>query len=130
MPRAKKQCGRYPCRNIVTSGTTYCPEHRSGWSNSPRTASSRRTSTQAWKLQRAKTLQRDGGLCQVRGPNCGVISVAVDHLVSVANGGTDDLSNTVSICKPCHDAKTAREANAARNGWKRSPEPHQGLLPE
>ena len=127
MPRAPKQCGRTSCGNLIR-GKTYCPDHASGWATSPRTESSQRTSSQAWKLQRAKTLQRDGGLCQVRGPRCEITAVAVDHVVSVANGGTDDLSNTISICKPCHDDKTQREAAQARNAWKRPPENHPGLL--
>ena len=31
-----------------------------------------------------------------------------------SSGGTDDLTNLVSTCKPCHNEKTAREARAAR----------------
>ncbi|WP_431608422.1 HNH endonuclease signature motif containing protein, partial [Enterobacter asburiae] len=33
----------------------------------------------------------------------------VDHITAKANGGTDDLSNLESLCKPCHRAKTAVE---------------------
>ena len=36
-------------------------------------------------------------------------SVQVDHITPLSKGGTDDRDNKQGICKPCHDAKTARE---------------------
>ena len=60
-------------------------------------------------------MQRDKGLCQ----NClrhGRVTPAteVDHIVPVAQGGTDDLTNLEAICTSCHREKTAREAQDAR----------------
>jgi 5-methylcytosine-specific restriction enzyme A len=127
MPRAPKPCGRPGCGYLVR-GTTYCPDHSSGWKASLRTASSKRTSTQAWKVQRAKALQRDAHMCVVRGPRCLGRADQVDHVISVANGGTDDLPNLASTCKPCHDEKTQREAREGRGQWKRTPGQHPGLL--
>ena len=77
----------------------YCEDHHAaniGWNRSPRTASSQRTSTRAWKLQRAKVLQRDGHQCVGRGPRCLVTASEVDHIQPVAEGGTDDTSNLVT----------------------------------
>lgn len=112
MPRAPKICGYQGCTTLVT-GKSRCHDH-SGWKTSPRTASAGRTSTAHWKLQRAKALQRDGHQCQIRGPRCTIQATQVDHIIPVHLNGTDDLTNLMSVCKPCHAAKTAREAAAAR----------------
>ncbi|MFN8054336.1 HNH endonuclease [Gordonia sp. (in: high G+C Gram-positive bacteria)] len=48
-----------------------------------------------------------------------------------AAGGGDELANLVTLCRPCHDAKTTRERAAgvaARKARCRLPaEPHPGL---
>ncbi|WP_239655210.1 HNH endonuclease [Mycobacterium riyadhense] len=124
--RAPKHCSFAGCRNLVVARSR-CDEH-SGWKTSPRTASSARTNTAHWKQQRAKALHRDNGTCQIRGPRCTIVATQVDHRISVENGGTDDLSNLDSACAQCHNDKTQREAAQARNRWKRSPEPHPGLI--
>ncbi|MET0997055.1 MAG: HNH endonuclease [Mycobacterium sp.] len=54
-------------------------------------------------------LQRDGHQCVGRGPRCLVTASEVDHIQPVAEGGTDDMSNLVSVCKACHAAKTAED---------------------
>lgn len=65
----------------------------------------------AWERQRARILERDGGLCQP----ClrhGLVHVGkdVDHVVPRQRGGTEDDSNLQTICRPVHKAKTAAEA--------------------
>jgi 5-methylcytosine-specific restriction enzyme A len=41
----------------------------------------------------------------------GVVTVAeeVDHVVALANGGSDEDSNLQSLCAPCHAEKTAAD---------------------
>ncbi|MCO7226001.1 HNH endonuclease [Pleionea sp. CnH1-48] len=34
----------------------------------------------------------------------------VDHITPKSRGGTDEPDNLQSLCYPCHDYKTAREA--------------------
>lgn len=128
MPRAPKQCGHNGCGVIVYPPAKRCTEH-TGWKTSPRTASSKATGTAKWKRTRALALQRDGRQCQIRGPRCAVTATAVDHVVPVHLGGTDDLPNAQSVCAPCHSTKTAQEAGQANGRWKRQPEQHPGLLP-
>ena len=38
----------------------------------------------------------------------------VDHVTPKTKDGADSLENTQSICRPCHKAKTAREAAEAQ----------------
>jgi 5-methylcytosine-specific restriction protein A len=41
-------------------------------------------------------------------------SEEVDHIVPLSLGGTEARANKQALCKPCHKAKTAIEAAAAR----------------
>lgn len=60
--------------------------------------------------QRTRRLQRTNYLCQ----DCkakGKIAVAeeVHHVVALKDGGSDEDSNTVNLCKPCHLARGAEQ---------------------
>jgi len=44
---------------------------------------------------------------------------AVDHVKQIIEGGSmTDHANMQSLCKRCHDQKSAREANAAKKKVK------------
>lgn len=62
-------------------------------------------------------LVRDGYLCQpCRKAGRVRLATQVDHIKAKVHGGTDDDRNLQSICKPCHDAKTQREAHGRTRG--------------
>ena len=65
-----------------------------------------------WRRKRESILIRDNYTCRV----CGLTTkdLEVDHIINVAQGGTDDDSNLQAVCIPCHKAKTARESAAHR----------------
>jgi hypothetical protein len=42
--------------------------------------------------------------------------VEVDHKRPTVDGGSDDLTNLQVLCKPCHEAKTTREAKRRARG--------------
>jgi 5-methylcytosine-specific restriction protein A len=67
---------------------------------------------------RERIRARDCGLCQqCRRDGKTTIGHPVDHIVPLWKGGSDDDSNKETLCTPCHDAKTAREAaERARGG--------------
>lgn len=70
-----------------------------------------------WRRKRAQILKRDGYLC--RCDDCtrdGLLLLAheVDHIVPLAQGGTDDENNLRAINRRCHQRKTAREAARGR----------------
>ena len=53
----------------------------------------------AWGRRRLEALERDGWRCQ----RCGEPGrLEVHHRRKVADGGTDDLDNLVTLCRGCH----------------------------
>jgi 5-methylcytosine-specific restriction protein A len=38
------------------------------------------------------------------------VAITPDHITPLENGGADDETNLQSLCKACHDIKTAAEA--------------------
>lgn len=68
-----------------------------------------------WRRIRERVLERDCYLCQPCKRKGGLtLATEVDHIVNVAQGGTDDETNLQSICGTCHEAKTQSEARQAR----------------
>lgn len=61
-----------------------------------------------WRRKRALILVRDEYTCQA----CGTVTLdlEVDHIINVAQGGTDDEANLQALCVPCHKLKTAEES--------------------
>jgi 5-methylcytosine-specific restriction protein A len=67
---------------------------------------------------RERIRARDCGLCQ-QCKRDGKVTIGhpVDHIVPLWKGGSDDDSNKETLCTPCHDAKTAREAAERARGY-------------
>jgi 5-methylcytosine-specific restriction endonuclease McrA len=59
-------------------------------------------STYRWRQLRKLILARDGYVCRIAGPKCTGIATEVDHVVALADGGTDDVSNLRAACLPCN----------------------------
>lgn len=68
---------------------------------------------------------------------CGDKATDIDHIIELANGGTDDIENLQPLCSPCHKAKTAafnskrmtKRKNVSNNGffWEQPPPPTLSL---
>jgi 5-methylcytosine-specific restriction protein A len=78
----------------------------------------------AWGKARKEAMARDKGLCQPCLKDGRVTAAhAVDHIMSKAKGGTDDLDNLQAICRACHLDKTLTELGRRRkrrigiDGW-------------
>jgi len=66
---------------------------------------------------RERIRARDSGLCQECKRNGRTsIGAAVDHIIPLWKGGSDDDSNKELLCAPCHDVKTVREAKDRARG--------------
>lgn len=74
-----------------------------------------------WRRLRAMVLKRDGYLCKCDDCKASgdlLIAHEVDHIVPLAEGGTDDLSNLRAINRDHHKTKT--QAEAARGVGRKS----------
>lgn len=64
-----------------------------------------------WRRKREAVMKRDQYLCQLCKQKGRITEATeMDHIVNVAEGGTDDESNLQALCTPCHDAKSQAEA--------------------
>jgi hypothetical protein len=60
------------------------------------------------KRTRFEVLKRDSFKCQYCGATAPQVLLHVDHIVSVADGGADELTNLATSCQPCNSGKGAR----------------------
>lgn len=91
------------------------------WEGNPR------TTTPLWRKTRLRILTRDHGICHICG---GPGATQVDHIIAIAEGGTDSDDNLAPIHPhPCHAHKSSAEGHHARWATRatRTPEPHPGL---
>jgi 5-methylcytosine-specific restriction protein A len=114
---APRPCTQPGCGVLVRDGTGRCPAHpvANRFADKRRGTRHERGYGSEWDRLRLEILRRDKGLCQ---PCLRLDRVTrgniVDHIVPKAEDGTDDPANLQTICKPCHTAKTAAEAQRAR----------------
>ena len=61
-----------------------------------------------WRRLKQEIHLRDEWTCC----SCGRVTMELemDHIVNVAQGGTDDEKNLQSLCVPCHKKKTSKES--------------------
>ena len=71
--------------------------------------------TVAWREVRLVILERDGWLCQLRGPRCTLDAAEVDHIVPWrAGGAVFDEGNLRASCGNCNKRRARREGVGAR----------------
>jgi 5-methylcytosine-specific restriction protein A len=117
MPARLKSICRAPGCHALTDNPGYCMRHAhmmpKPWGNRSSASDGR---MRGRRLQQARAaLFRSNPLCV----NCernGIVRLATerDHIINLADGGTDDPSNTQGLCKDCHQAKTQQESQRAR----------------
>lgn len=60
--------------------------------------------------QRQRRLKRSNGLCQRCLPKGRVrLATVVDHIIPLAQGGSDKDENTRNLCDNCHQVVTAEQ---------------------
>jgi 5-methylcytosine-specific restriction endonuclease McrA len=68
-----------------------------------------------YRRNRTECLRRANWKCQLRiGNVCVGSATQADHIVAVADGGGNEVSNLRAACGPCHAARTAGQGNDAR----------------
>ena len=114
--RPNKPCRAKGCQVLTRDASGYCDEHADqakAWAS--RQGSGR--GGRPWRRTREEVLKRDSYLCQCE--DCKRLERVrpaheVDHVVPLAQGGTDSLSNLAAINHDCHRVKTLRESAAGR----------------
>ena len=93
--RAPHPCAAPDCPTILPAGAPgRCAKH----GGTTRTGKPRPTGSR-WQRLRAQALSRDGKRCR----RCGASDrLEAHHLVPVSEGGSDKLSNVVTLCRACH----------------------------
>ncbi|RLK45958.1 HNH endonuclease [Cupriavidus plantarum] len=121
MPARPHSICRQPGCGAATAKPGYCSKHAKsggGWQPDRERGSRHERGYDAeWERTRKRILARAKGLCECA--DCKAldrIRVAreVDHIVSKANGGSDDDDNLQAINVDCHKAKTQRERAVAQ----------------
>ena len=99
---APRRCAKYPdCRAMYP-----CKLHSTkNWRNTE-------YYTPISKAEKNEVIRQAGGKCKKcgRSANPG----QVDHIINVARGGKNEMSNYQLLCKRCHDIKSKREAKYGR----------------
>jgi hypothetical protein len=59
------------------------------------------------KHLRVQVLARDGYRCLMCGRTSEAVALEIDHVLAVADGGSDEISNLATLCKDCNLGKSA-----------------------
>jgi 5-methylcytosine-specific restriction protein A len=106
--RAKKICPHVGADGTSCTKLQPCPDHgRKPWAGSARDQGLHHLSGSARQKRNRGVLDRADTICAL----CGYPGAdEVDHVVPLAHGGTEDISNCQAVHKACHATKTQREA--------------------
>lgn len=106
MPR--RACLISTCAGLAIDGTSRCPDHSKGWTKTPQMqARSKLYDSRAWQERRARQLAEFPDCAE-----CGARAVIADHIHNVGAGGDFD-GPLQSLCRSCHNRKTASEGGRA-----------------
>jgi 5-methylcytosine-specific restriction protein A len=86
---------------------------REAWQR-PAKYSDKRVRGRAGQRERARILAEEPLCRKCLEQDITTASAEVDHIIPLSLGGREERSNKQALCKPCHAAKTAAEAAAAR----------------
>lgn len=116
MPTRPGSPCRYPGCSAVTRNR-YCDAHRAGvaehsaeyCADSLRPSAPKRGYDRAWARLRAAVLEAEPDCRACKADGRTVVAACVDHIIPLARGGTNDMSNLQPLCWTCHSRKTVRE---------------------
>lgn len=75
---------------------------------------------------RFEVLRRDGYRCRYCGATPPDVALHLDHVVAVANGGTNDAANLVTACVRCNIGKGVSSAEPGGPKFEVGPDPLEG----
>lgn len=108
MPRKPKRPCRYPgCKNLCEDGEQYCNEHRKieekNYESFSRGYQANRRYGYKWKKIRDRYVSKHPlcERCLLEGKYVPVEEV--HHIIPLSEGGSNDESNLMSLCRSCHE---------------------------
>lgn len=118
MPRkAKRPCRFRGCPKLVDSASGYCEEHEKiqlrRYEKERAPIHNQRYGYQ-WRKLRKKFLDAHPLCEQCRLQGRYTMATEVHHIKPLANGGTNDESNLMPLCKSCHSRITLTTENLQR----------------
>ncbi len=111
MPRAAHVCPVLGCTKVTRD--RYCADHlreRRQIVDANRPTAAQRGYDEEWRQTRAAFL-RENPYCGI----CGQKATEPDHIIPIADGGTNDWENLRPRCKRHHSQRTAREGGGFGN---------------
>lgn len=106
--KSQKYCAAYPCKRLVPAGQSYCAEHRPSISKKKTDSF---YSTAQWQRFRAWYRTKHPFCEECLKHDQFVPMAIVDHIVEIKDGGAKlSEGNCQSLCRSCHQKKTAAES--------------------
>lgn len=113
---APRPCTHPGCGVLVRDGSGRCGKHaRETWAKPKPVA--RITGRKLQRL-REQLFARDPMCAECRRHGRVTLATQRDHIVPLAEGGTDDDGNVQALCAACHGAKSKAEAARGRGRSK------------
>ncbi|MFH1806840.1 MAG: HNH endonuclease [Pseudomonadota bacterium] len=110
----RKPCALARCGKLTDPGQRYCPAHKREdrkRDDARRGTAQERGYTSRWRTARSLFLKAHPLCCRCEASGLVIAATVVDHIIP--HKGDAKLfwsrSNWQSLCKPCHDRKTALE---------------------
>ena len=119
--KPKKHCAHPGCPNLVEAGRRYCPEHEKEEQkriNANRDPSKAKQYDERWRRLRKLVIHREPLCRQCKKEGRLTLATEVDHIIPLAQGGTNELDNLQPLCHSCHSRKTAKEDGGFGNSRK------------
>ena len=113
--KPKHPCAADGCAELVEPGERYCEKHRKEaartYEKYGRDRSVRRRYGRAWTRIRAR-YAREHPFCEQCFERGVIVPVEeVHHIIPLAEGGTHDPDNLISLCKSCHSRIHAKRGD-------------------
>ena len=105
--KPKRPCRYQGCPNLCEDGEQYCPEHKAlmekHYETFTRGYSTGKRYGRSWQRIRTRYVHKHP-LCEMCLKQGRYVAVEeVHHIVPLSEGGTNDESNLMSLCRSCHE---------------------------
>ena len=120
---APRPCTHPGCGVLVRDGSGRCAKHpKPQWQK--KATETKRIGGRRRKALRAALIDANPLCAECSRQGRVTLGDERDHIVPLAEGGTEDVDNTQLLCVPCHKAKSEAEAaRGVRRSWAGYREP-------